>query len=58
MHCLWHLDAKRRNNIPTMKFTIYWAQDNRHPVYSLGDVLEGTVKDREEKYTCNYVLNL
>lgn len=47
MQCLWHLDAKRRNDITTMKFIIYWAKDNRHTVYSLGDMLEGTIKNRE-----------
>lgn len=47
MQCLWHLDAKGRN-ITTMKFTIYWPRTTV-TVYSLGGMLEGTVKDRETK---------
>lgn len=58
IQCLWHLDAKRRNDITAMKFNIYWAKDNRHTVYSLGDTLEGTIQDREVKYTCNCGLHL
>lgn len=49
--CLWHSDGKGRSNITAMKFSIYWAKDNRHMVYSLGNMLEGTNKDREEKNT-------
>lgn len=58
MQCLWHLDAKRRNDITTVKFTIYWAKDNRHTVYSLGDMLEGIIKDREVNCKSNWGLNL
>lgn len=58
IQCLWLSDGKGRNNTTAMKFSIYWAKDNRHVVYSLGNMLEGTNKDREEETICNYVFNL
>jgi len=53
IQCLWLSDSKQRRNIPTVKFSIYWAKDNRHTVYSLDNMFEGTNKGTEEKNTCN-----
>lgn len=38
MQCLWLLDGKGRTNITTMMFNTYWAKNNKHIVYPLGEI--------------------
>lgn len=38
IQCLWLLDGKGRTNITTMMFSVYWAKNNKHIVYPLGEI--------------------